>query len=101
MSEITIRTSREHADILQAIRNERDYQDDKWGRGRAHSVAEWLLIMELELIEAKEAWCKGKGDPDALQELLQVVAVGFACMEQHGVRERAEFWQAPQESRRP
>jgi hypothetical protein len=69
---------------------ERAYQDGKWGPidEHGHSVGEWLLIMESELREAKEAWCSNRGDAGALEELLQVVSVGFACMEQHGVVER-------------
>jgi hypothetical protein len=81
--------------IVGAICRERDYQDDKWGSldENPHTVAEFLLIMESELAEAKQAWVKGHGDQDALRELLQVVAVGFACLEQHGVVERKKVLQ--------
>lgn len=89
------------SDVAAAVCRERDYQDRKWGslKEHPHTVGEWLLIMEAELHEAKQAWCKGKGDHGALEELLQVVAVGFAAMEQHGVVERAsptvmELWEA-------
>ena len=44
--------------------------------------------MEKELLEAKTAWCQSEGDPHTLREVLQVVATGFACMEQHGIYER-------------
>jgi len=73
-----------------ATRDEREYQDKKWGtvEERPHDVAGWLLIMEGELAEAKQAWIKGVGDKDALLEILQVIAVGVACLEQHGVVER-------------
>lgn len=74
-------------EIWKAILVERAYQDAKWGN-KPHTVGEWLLIMEAELHEAKYAWAKGQGDDDALRELLQVVAVGVAAMEQHGVVER-------------
>jgi len=75
---------------IEAIGRERDYQDKKWGgiRKHPHTVGEWLLIMESELQEAKDGWCRGRGDEDALKEVLQVVAVGVACLEQHGVVER-------------
>lgn len=78
------------ADVIQAIKNERDYQDRKWGsiEEHPHTVGEWLLICESELQEAKEAWCKGRGDEGALLELLQVIAVGAACLQQHGIVER-------------
>lgn len=72
-----------------AIRRERDHQDNKWGtvQEHPHTVAEWMLIMRKELQEAEQAWMKG-GDEDAMREMLQVVAVGVAAMEQHGIHER-------------
>lgn len=41
--------------IYSAIDRERDYQDKKWGKAHdsEHTVAEFLLIIELELVEAK------------------------------------------------
>ena len=80
-------------DIFDAIGRERDYQDAKWGTpaNYPHSVGEWLLILESELQEAKQAWCKGMGDYDALLELMQVAAVAVACMEQHGAVERTNI----------
>lgn len=44
--------------------------------------------MEGELAEAKQAWIKGNTDFEALKEILQVIAVGVSCLEQHGVIER-------------
>lgn len=73
--------------VYEAVSRERDYQDRKWGE-RGHTVGNFLLILEGELEEAKQAWRKGVGDTTALQELLQVVAVGVACLEAHGVVER-------------
>lgn len=75
--------------VYEAVSRERDYQQRKWGE-RNHTVGNWLLIMEGELAEAKRAWIKGVGDKDALLELLQVVAVGVACLESHGVVERRD-----------
>ena len=71
--------------VYAAIDRERDYQDRKWG-DKPHTVGEWLLIMEAELAEAKRAWAKG--DDDAKRELLQVIAVGVAALEQHDIIER-------------
>lgn len=79
----------DRAAVFAAINHERDYQDEKWGNN-PHTVGEWLLIVEGELEEAKHAWRKGAGDNDALCELLQVIAVGVACLEQHGVIGRDE-----------
>ena len=80
-------------DIMEAIENERDFQNRKWGKpdDHPHDVGAWLTILRAELREAEEAWCHGHGDWDAMNEILQVVAVGVACMEQHGSVTRAEL----------
>lgn len=78
------------AQVFEAIDREREYQLYKWGN-KEHSVPGWLLIMESELKEAKEGWVRGNGDSDALEELLQIVAVGVAALEQHGPVERIEI----------
>lgn len=79
--------------IIDAIDRERDHQDRKWGElsERPMSVGHWLLVMEAELDEAKEGFVKTGMDSPALRELLQVVAVGIACLEQHGVVEREDW----------
>jgi len=74
-------------EIFAAVTRERNHQIHTWG-SNPHSVGEWLLILQAELDEAKEAWVKNRGDIKALEEILQVVAVGVACMEEHGVVER-------------
>ncbi len=71
-------------DILDGIEVERCHQIRKWG-WKPHDVGAWLTIMRAELQEAEQAWCKANSDGPALSEILQVVAVGVACMEQHGV----------------
>ena len=77
--------NRDH--IFQTITRERDFQEQGWG-DNPHAVGEWLLIMQAELDEAKQAWVEGHGDNGALKEILQVISVGVACLEQHGVVER-------------
>lgn len=74
------------ADVCQAIDAERAYQDGKWGtpQSHPHEVGAWLLIMEHLLAKARAAWVGSRGDRPALNELRQVVAVGVACLEQHG-----------------
>lgn len=76
--------SRDHVKL--AIDNERDYQDAKWGslEEHPHSLPEWIMIMKGELREAEDAWLKCHGDAAVKLEILQVVAVGVACLEQHG-----------------
>ena len=78
---------------FQAIENEREYQDTKWGtiEKHPHTVGEWLLIMQSELREATGAWVHKKGDKEAILEIIQLVSVGVACLEQHGVISRIEL----------
>lgn len=72
-------------EVFAAVQAERQYQDDKWGK-TGHTLAEWVLIMESELEEAKTALIKGGFGRDAIKaEIIQVLAVGFACLEQHGL----------------
>lgn len=78
---------------MNAVVDEREYQDQKHGPldTHGHTIGEWILIMEAELQEAKNALIKGgSGRNSVLHEIIQVTAVGFACLEQHGVREIKE-----------
>jgi len=71
-----------------AIIEEREFQDKKFGSGSKHTIGEWLIIMRMELAEAETALIKGGvGRDSVLMEIVQVCAVGVACLEQHGVRE--------------
>jgi hypothetical protein len=77
--------------VFEAIEREREYQDNKWGPADgvgARSISDFLLILRAELKEAEEAWVSSQGDMDVLLEILQVVSVGVACLQQHGVMER-------------
>lgn len=75
--------------VLSAIEGERHYQEEKWP-GHNHTVAEWLLIMDKLMADARRAWVTGHGDNQALHEVRQVVATGVACMEQCGAPLRGE-----------
>jgi hypothetical protein len=69
--------------VFEAIRAERQYQDNKWGSLDdigARSVSDYLLILRAELKEAEEAWVKSQGDRQALLEILQVAAVAVAAL---------------------
>lgn len=74
-------------EVYSAINDERVYQDRKWGtiEEHPHEVGSWLTIMRQLLSDAERAYANGRGDAVALDELRKVVAVGVACMEQHGV----------------
>lgn len=71
--------------VISAIKKERAYQDKKHGTiaERPKSLAGWLLIMQHKLGEALLAWNKSHSDKESLRELLQVAAVGWACLEQY------------------
>lgn len=75
--------------IFFAIDREREYQDNEWGtiQDNPHSISEWLDIMTEELYEVILALKKDNHDA-ALAEILQVIAVGVACLEQYKVVER-------------
>jgi hypothetical protein len=77
-------------EVFSAIHDERVYQDRKWGNPdqHPHEVGGYITLMRKLLADAEVAWCTSRGDDGALDELRKVVAVGFACMEQHGVVER-------------
>ena len=70
--------------ICALIDKERNRQDRIHGEieDHPHSVAEWLLIMRKELQKAENAWIKN-GNPSAIIEIIEVIAVGVACLEQH------------------
>lgn len=82
-----------YPEIFAAILRERAYQQAKRPDSHAngHELPGWIAIMRAELHEAEMAWVKGDGAPanaDSLREMLQVVATGIACLQQHGVVER-------------
>lgn len=90
--------------VYRAIDTERAFQDRKWGTvtQHPHEVGSWLTIMRTLLSDAESAWAGSSGDDKALEEIRKVVAVGVACCEQYGVKDRwfhTEF--APGEGRRP
>ncbi len=72
--------------VFLAIRDERARQDAKWGdvEQHPHEVGAWLTILRGKLADAEKAWRSRCGDGPALAEVLKVVAVGVACLEQHG-----------------
>jgi len=83
----TLRPIKGH--VLLAVESERAYQEKKWP-GHDHTVAEWLLIMEKLMGDARRAWVTGHGDNQALHEVRQIVATGIACMEQCGAPHRGD-----------
>lgn len=74
-----------------ALLDERRFQDLKWGpinNGGGHTLGEWILLIEAELAEAKEALIKGGVGRNSIRsELTQIGALCLAALEQHGVNE--------------
>lgn len=78
-------------DVFDAISRERMHQDLRHGTvaENPHEIGQWLAIMRSEGGEAMDAYLSCESD-DALREILQVIAVGVACLEQHGIVERRD-----------
>ena len=78
----------EQVDAMNAILEERKFQDGKYGSlddGGSHQLGEWILLIEDELSEAKHALIKGGVGRNSLRsELIQVAALVLAALEQHG-----------------
>lgn len=79
-------------EVVEAVDRERDYQEHKHGslEEHGHSAAEWMAIMNHCLTEALDHWYEGDGFKMKLC-ILEIVATGVACLEQHGVVERKDF----------
>ncbi len=71
------------AAIWDAIVRERHYQDGRFGPPD-HTIPGWVLILRKQLDNAVDHWFDEDTDK-ALTEILHVIAVGFSCLEQHGV----------------
>ena len=78
-------------DVLTALHDERVYQNRKWGTiaDHPHEVGGYLTLMRKLLRDAEDAWQSQRGDIGALDELRKVIAVGIACLEQHGAVPRS------------
>jgi hypothetical protein len=79
--------------VYNAIDSERDFQDRKWGTvaEHPHEVGGWLTIMRQLLRDAEKAWASSADDYTTTVEIRKVIAVGVACLEQHGVQTRSKF----------
>ena len=73
-------------DVFSVVHDERVFQDRKWGTiaDHPHEVGSYLTIIRTLLTDAEREYTTGRGDAGALDELRKIVAVGVACMEQHG-----------------
>lgn len=68
--------------------DERLYQDNKHGsiEDVPHAIGGWILLIEAELAEAKQALIKGgRGRDGVMHEIAQIGALALAAIEQHGM----------------
>jgi hypothetical protein len=88
----------DRADVYKVIDGERNYQDATWNENTTasngvHTPAEFLLIMEHYMSEARRMYCTAS-EPGATDRMLDrmrcVVGLGIACFEQNGVPVRGE-----------
>jgi len=81
-TELDIRQAR----ALAAIRQERQYQDAKWGNPfqNRHGLHSWLELIGEEWAEASQAVID-RDDIQAQREIVQIAALCVAALEQHGV----------------
>ena len=88
--------------VLTAVESERTYQRLRWGTAQvdaagrenlaedAHSVGDFLTLMQAHMALAIAAFAKNPGTVEALDAIRKVTALGVACMEQHGAVARGE-----------
>ena len=76
-------------EVTNAFVDERKFQDKKHGTidEKPHTLGEWILIIEAELAEAKQALIKGgKGRDNVIHELIQIGACAMGALEEHGLQ---------------
>jgi hypothetical protein len=77
-------------DVYKLIDDERDYQDLRWNR-ETTSSEQWIVYMEDYLAEAKHILSRQAtqvADPQAMEIIRKVTAMGVCAMEQHATRPR-------------
>lgn len=74
------------SEVMDAIKKEREKQDQQWGEQKPQSLPGFLVILRSELHEAEQGWVKNvQGRHAPLNEILQIAAVAVACLEKYGV----------------
>ena len=73
--------------VYKLVYEERVIQDSlgpKRTDGHTHSVGDELVLGNVYLRKAFEAWTNYPGDEQALKQLIKVVAIIVRCLENHG-----------------
>ena len=85
------------AEVLKAIAEEREYQIARWSGQEddiAQSIIDFSTFMEEYTARAKKAQVGSMYGPEsdlyALDCLRKAIALGVACLEQHGIVPRSE-----------
>ena len=75
--------NQDRENIYKAIDTERDYQIRRWGEtyDEQHTIADWLLFIEVQLNEAKLNYYNGKVK-DATDNMRKIAALVVAYGEQ-------------------
>ena len=82
-------------EVFRAIDSERIYQT-KWDKCESdgkHELGAWILFMQDYLAEARVLITRGATEKtalDTLHTIREVIALGVACMEQHGAPTRRD-----------
>ena len=83
-------------DVYKLIDGERDYQDSRWNRDTTssngiHTSEQWIMYMEDYLNEAKHILSRQAtqvADPQAMEIIRKVTAMGVCAMEQIDTKPR-------------
>jgi hypothetical protein len=77
--------------VYDRINEERNYQDslgEDRTDGHFRSVGDELVLMEVYLRRAFDAWANNPGDMKALDEVRKIAAITVRCLENHGAPKR-------------
>lgn len=77
------------AETSACVESERSYQQERFP-GHSHDVLGWLGIMSKCLHDAYSRHTTDRSSDAVLHEVRQVVAVGFACLQEHGAPKRGD-----------
>jgi hypothetical protein len=74
--------------VYDRIDVERDYQESLGGDrtdGHFRSVGDELVLLDVYLRRAFEAWANNAGDAKALEGIVKVAAIAIRSLENHGI----------------
>lgn len=72
--------------IYQLIDEEREYQDQKWGREKINTIEQWLVYIEDYVIEAKHIISRDTPEntwDKCLNNIRKIAAMSVCAMEQY------------------